>query len=152
MSIPAWQFEHSVQCPAERSFVWAFWTDVANWERIEGEAVEWNRLEGPFAVGTRGGTKAPGQEPRSWAITQLEPQRSATIEMQLDGAIFANRIVFESLSEHRTRFAQRMTLDGPRVAELADGIRVFETTAPAGLARLASGIEEAWKAGGKSPE
>ena len=49
MSLTAWEFQHSINCDAPRPFVWTFWTDVSNWQKLEGEAVEWCRLDGPFA-------------------------------------------------------------------------------------------------------
>jgi hypothetical protein len=143
MSTAAWEYEHSVECAADRSFVWAYWTDVSNWERIEGDAVESIRLEGPFAVGTRGVTKTPGQEPREWVISKVTPEISATIEMPLDGALFTNHIKLDSLSDDRTRITQRMALEGEMAHDLAKGMRPFEATAPQGLAKLALAIEAA---------
>lgn len=141
MSNPAWQFEHSTDCNANNSFVWSFWTDVSNWERLEGKAVEWIRLEGPFVEGTSGATKMPGQDPQHWNITQLEPERSATIEMPLDGAVFYNVMAFESISPNQTRITQRMSLTGPKAPDFAKGMHAFEISAPQGLAKLASAIE-----------
>lgn len=139
-----WQFEHSVECNSNKSFAWAFWTDVSNWERLEGKAVEWIKLHGPFAVGTSGATKAPGQEPYTWKITQLDPERSATIEMPLDDAVFCNVMMMESIGADRTQIAQRLSLTGIKAADFAEGMRTFETNAPQGLAKLAKAIESVY--------
>ena len=48
------QFEHSVECNADIPFIWSFWTDVPNWKRIEGDGIEWIKLEGGFSEGTKG--------------------------------------------------------------------------------------------------
>ena len=40
MPSPCWEFEHSSECDAPVEHAWAYWTDVSNWERLEGEAVE----------------------------------------------------------------------------------------------------------------
>lgn len=141
MTTPVWEFENSVECAASRPFAWRFWTNVSNWEEIEGDSIESIRLDGDFAVGTQGTTKAPGQEPRQWIISELVPERFATIEMALDGAVFSNRMTFDSVSSERTRITQRMALHGERAHTLVEGIRAFEMTAPQGLARLASAIE-----------
>ncbi|WP_299530804.1 hypothetical protein [Ulvibacterium sp.] len=139
-----WQFEHSVECNSHKSFAWAFWTDVSNWERLEGKAVEWIKLHGPFAIGTSGATKTPGQHPYTWTITQLEPERSATIEMPLDGAVFCNIIMMESMGPNRTQITQRLSLAGENAPDFAKGMRTFETSAPQGLKKLAKAIESAY--------
>ena len=63
MQTTLWEFEHAVECDADQFFAWSYWTDVSNWEKLEGEAVDWIRLYGPFALGTNGATKMPGHEP-----------------------------------------------------------------------------------------
>lgn len=145
MSETAWQFEHSIECNADRAFVWSFWTDVSNWERLEGDSVDWIKLDGPFAEGTPGATKTPGQDPLNWKIAQVDPERSATIEMPLDGAVFFNVMTLESVSANRTRITQRMSLAGEKASDIAKGMEMFETTAPQGLAKLAKTIESAFK-------
>ncbi|NEO42632.1 MAG: hypothetical protein F6J90_42480 [Moorea sp. SIOASIH] len=136
-----WQFEHSVDCKAAKSFVWQYWTDVSNWERLEGEAVEWIRIEGPFAEGTSGATKIPGQEPHYWRISQLQAEFSATIEIQLDGALFLNKMTMKSISLDATRITQCLSLVGEKASNYAEGMKTFETSAPQGLVKLANAIE-----------
>lgn len=146
MGDTAWQFEHSVECNSDKSFAWAFWTDVFNWERLEGKAVKWIKLKGPFAVGTSGATKTPSQDPFNWKITQLDPERSATIEMPLDGAVFCNVMIMESIHPNRTQITQRLSLTGKKAADFTEGMQTFETSAPQGLAKLAKAIESAYDA------
>ncbi len=141
MSEAAWQFEHAVECKVNRSFVWSFWTNVSNWERIEGKAVEWIKLHGPFTLGVGGETKMPGQDPQKWKIVQIDPGHSATIEMAVAGALFHNKMIFKSISPNQTQILQRMSLTGAKAKDLAEGMRVFETSAPQGLAKLAEAIE-----------
>lgn len=141
MTAPLWEFEHAVECQASRSCAWSYWTDVSNWELLEGDAVEWIRLDGEFAAGASGETKSPGHDAMRWTIAQLDPQCSATIELPLDGALFANAMRFESLCAERTRIVQRMSLTGARAAALVESMRAFEANAPAGLAKLAAATE-----------
>lgn len=141
----AWQFEHSIECNVNKSFVWEYWTDVTNWERLEGKAVEWIKLDGPFELGSLGTTKMPGLEPHHWKISQLDPEKSATIDMPLEGAVFHNEISIDALSPDQTRITQRMYLTGTKAAEFAEGMQMFEQTAPQGLAKLAKTIEEAYE-------
>lgn len=143
MATPVWQFEHSVECAAGRRAAWQFWTNVSNWERLEGDAVEWIRLDGEFAEGSRGVTKSPGQDVREWTISELDLNSSGTIRMQLGGAVFTNRMTFDSISNGRTRITQQMSLSGEGSDVLAEGMRAFEASAPQGLAKLAAAIEAA---------
>ena len=136
-----WDFEHSVECQASRAFAWSFWTDVSNWKRIEGDAVEWIRLDGAFQAGAQGMTKSPCQEPRPWTITDMESESSATIEMPVNEAMFVNRMTFECRSSNRTRITQRLSLRGEVPADTLSGMKTFEATAPEGLAKLAAVIE-----------
>ncbi|WP_425234718.1 hypothetical protein [Ulvibacterium sp.] len=144
MGDTAWKFEHSVECNSDKSFAWAFWANVSNWQRLEGKAVEWIKLKGPFAVGTSGATKTPGQEPYIWKITQLDPEHSATIEMPLDGAVFCNVMIMESIGPNHTRITQRLSLTGIKAVDFAEGMQTFETSAPQGLAKLAKAIESVY--------
>ncbi|MFS4449007.1 hypothetical protein [Maribacter sp. 2307UL18-2] len=145
MDETTWQFEHSVECDADRSFAWSFWTDVSNWERLEGKAVEWIELKGAFAVGTKGITKTAGQNPHYWEITQLDPERSATIEIPLDGATFYNVMRMESIDSGRTRIIQCLGLSGIKAQDFGESMQMFENSAPQGLEKLAKTIESAYK-------
>ena len=143
MNNPAWQFEHSAEAAVPRWFAWEFWSDVSNWERIEGAGVEWIRLEGPFARGAIGATKMPGQDPQRWVISHLEVGRSATIEMSLVGAIFSIETRFEALDQGHTLINQHMTLNGERADEYVAATSIFEMSAPQGLAKLVAAMESA---------
>ena len=144
MPNPAWQFEHSLECNADKSFVWSFWTEVSNWERIEGEAVEWIKLDGPFENGAKGETKMPGHNPQYWEVTQVVTESTATIKMPLEEAVFYNKIALESLSPERTRITQIMSLEGPNASAFAPGMQMFEENAPHGLAKMVKAIESAY--------
>ncbi len=145
MNRNSWEFQHTVDCRASKSFAWSFWTNVSNWERLEGKAVEWIKIYGPFVLGTKGETKMPEQPAQPWTITQLTPEHSATIEMPVAGAVFVNEMKMEALSDDRTRITQRLSLMGEKAAELAGGMAMFETSAPQGLAKLAKTIEECFQ-------
>jgi hypothetical protein len=114
-------------------------------ERLEGKAVEWIKLKGAFAEGTIGETKIPGQDALQWKIVQLDFENSATIDMPFNNAIFKNRIIFESISDNQTCITQVLSLEGVNAYEYAEGMKVFETSAPQGLAKLAAAIETAFK-------
>ena len=137
----AWEFEHSIKCKAAKNFVWKFWTDVSNWERLEGEKVEWIKLNGPFAAGTIGTTKMLGQPPLQWSILKLAPFDYAIIKMDFDGAVFRNMMQFEAITDDETKIIQQFTLEGLKASEYIEGMKIFETNAPDGLLKLAKTIE-----------
>jgi hypothetical protein len=141
MSTPAWEFQYSVETAADPEFAWAFWTNVSNWRELE-PAVEFE-LHGRFAAGTRGCTRMPGQEPRQWLIRAVDIGRSWTQEMSLPGASFMVTMQFEEVGNGRTRITQRLWLEGDGAELFLDGVRLFETTTPEGLRRIAATIEKA---------
>jgi hypothetical protein len=143
MKNPAWQFEHSAVADVPRWFAWEFWSDLSNWERVQGEGVESIRLEVPFVAGTIGVIKMAEQDLQPWVISRFEAGRSATIETALQGAIFSIETHFEALDPGRTLISQRMTLDGDRADQHAQAMRVMETSAPQDLAKLVTAMESA---------
>jgi hypothetical protein len=141
MSTPAWEFQYSIEIDAHPDFAWQFWTNVDNWRELEpGGEFE---LDGPFAPGTRGQTRMPGQEPRDWLILAVSPGQSWTLEMSLPGASFMVSMQFEEVVKGRTRIRQRLWLEGERAEAYLEGVRVFETTTPDGLKRIGAVIEKA---------
>jgi len=141
MSTPKWEFQCSVETDAHPEFAWLFWTNVSNWRELE-PGVEFE-LDGPFAAGTRGRTRMPGENPRHWLIRAVDPGRSWTQEMSLPGASFMVSMRFEEVGKGRTRITQRLWMEGGCSDALLDGVRLFETTTPDGLKRIAAIIEKA---------
>ena len=64
MNDVAWEIAHSVDANASPAFAWTYMTNIANWDDPPAEF----ELDGPFAVGSRGTTRMPGQEPRHWRV------------------------------------------------------------------------------------
>jgi Polyketide cyclase / dehydrase and lipid transport len=141
MSTPTWEFQYSIEADAHPEFAWEFWTNIANWRELE-PGVEFE-LDGPFAAGARGRTRMPGQEPRHWLIRAVDPGRSWIQEMSLPGALFIVSMHFEKVVKGRTRITQRLWLEGEGAEALLDDVRIFETTTPDGLKRIAAVIERA---------
>jgi hypothetical protein len=50
---------------------------------------------------------------------------------------------FEGIAKGRTRITQRLWLEGDGAEAFLDGVRIFETTTPDGLKRIAAAIEKA---------
>lgn len=135
------QFKHTVTCNAPKYFAWAFWTEISNWEKVEGDTVEWIRLEGPFETGTKGMTKTPGQDPQHWSIVEVAHEDYAIIEIELPGAILHNTMRFKALSDDLTLITQSMLLTGPNASDFAEGMEMLKKSAPAGLSKLVKTIE-----------
>jgi hypothetical protein len=104
----AWEMTYSVESDASLAFVWDYWTNIANWDDPPAEF----KLDGPFASGSRGTTRLPGQEPLHWLIREVSPPQAATITLELQGAALSFQWRFEGLPDGRTRITQRVALQG----------------------------------------
>jgi hypothetical protein len=60
-------------------------------------------LDGPFATGSRGATRLPGQEPLHWLIREVTPPNAVTTEMSLEGAALSFEWGFVGFADGRTR-------------------------------------------------
>lgn len=133
---PAWDCQRSVDVDVPVSFAWQYMTDIRNWNDPPAEFA----LDGPFAAGSRGTTRMPGQLPASWTIRDVEPGRAYTIE---GGSLFerAQLLVhwrFDALSERSARLTQRLELCGENAATYVDGVRAgFEPHVEPGMRRIA---------------
>lgn len=130
-----WACERSVDVDVPASCAWQFMTDVRNWSDPPAEFT----LQGPFAAGTRGTTRMPGQPDRDWTIHVVTPGRAYAIH----GSLAADAFVlfhwqFDALSEHRTRLTQRLELCGENAAAYVSDIQsAFEPNLEAGMRRIA---------------
>jgi len=121
-------------------FAWRFWTDVRNWDDPPAQFM----LDGPFADGSRGTTVLPGQAPSRWCIRDVRSGRSATIEMELEGATLGFEWYFTPLADRKTKLTQRLVLSGEQASRYADQVRAaFGPNLPAGMARVAAAMVRA---------
>lgn len=109
-----WELKHSVIAYASLESVWAWHSDVDNWARFEGDAVESITIDGPFLAGARITTKMPGQEPRYSTLREVEPPIRSVIQMELPDAVLRFAWTFEELSDSQTRLTQHIILEGPK--------------------------------------
>ena len=135
MATVPWEITHSVETNASLAFAWQYWTNIANWDDPPAEF----ELDGPFAIGSRGATRLPGQEPLRWLIREITPPNAATIEMSLEGAALSFEWRFVGLADGRTRLTQRIVLEGEKAdiyfsqvkaaftANLSDGMNKLAT-------------------------
>lgn len=137
MSEGACVLEHSVEADVSATFAWKFWTDITNWDDPPAQFT----LDSAFADGARGRTMLPGEPVRDWTIRDVRAGRSATIQMELDGATLAFEWRFDPLDENRTNLTQRVVLSGEKASVYMEQVRAaFESNLPAGMKRIASAM------------
>ena len=132
-------FQHSVISPVKREVAWRFWSNVENWARVD-PGVEFVKLDGPFAAGTKGTTKPVGQGPTEWQLIEVDPERRATIDITLPGAVVRFQWVFAETSDGGTRMTQTISVTGERAEEYRQGMTGLEENVPAGMQRIADAI------------
>ncbi len=99
-------------------------------------------LDGPFEIGARLTTTLPGQTLYS-VVRDLQPEREATIEMQLPDAILSFHWKFEKLAENRTRITQRLVLSGANAKSFVAQASAMEASVPDGMKKVVAAIERA---------
>ncbi len=140
MTTIAWEMTHAVETNASPAFAWNYWTDVANWDDPPAKF----ELDGPFASGSRGTTRLPGQEPLHWLIREVTPPHAVTIEMSLDGAALSFEWRFVGLADGRTRLTQRIVLKGEKADMYLSQVKAaFTANLPDGMNKLAKAMANA---------
>ena len=133
-----WQLTHSVTANTNRQSVWAWHSNVENWARFEGAAVESITVDGPFQAGAHITTKLPGQDPQHSTLIEVEPPRRTVIEMELRDAVLRFAWTFEELSDNRTRLSQHIVLVGPGAEAYVSFMEVhFAPNIGTGMERIA---------------
>ena len=136
----ACQLEHSVEVEVSPAVAWTWRTNIKNWDDPPAQF----QLDGPFAEGSWGTTRVPGQDPRRWRIRDVQPGASFVIEMLLDRAVLSFEWLFDAASNDRTRITQRIVLSGDNAAAYADQVRAgFGSTLPDGMKRIADALARA---------
>ena len=140
MTTVPWELTHSVETNASPVFAWNFWTDVTNWDDPPAEFA----LDGPFAAGSHGATRLPGQEPLRWFLREVTPPNAATIEMSLDGAALSFEWRFVGIADGRTRLTQRIVLRGEKSEMYLSQVKpAFTANPPHAMNRLATEMADA---------
>ena len=52
-----WSIEASIATSASPKNIWNLWSNVSSWSIWDSDGLEWVKLEGDFAVGTKGTLK-----------------------------------------------------------------------------------------------
>jgi Polyketide cyclase / dehydrase and lipid transport len=108
----AWRFEHSADSIANPEAVWRHYVDVEHWCDWSKQGVEWSRIDGPFEVGTKGRSKAPGSRALAFTLIRVQQDSEFASQVRLPGARLTFEHVIEPLNQG-SRITHRTTLDGP---------------------------------------
>lgn len=140
MTAVAWEITHSVQTNASPTFAWHYWSNVGNWDDPPAEF----ELDEPFATGSRGVTRLPGQEPLHWLLQDVTPPNAATIQLSLDGATLLFHWRFVALTHGGTEVTQRIVLKGEKTElYLPQVTSAFTANPPQAMAKLALAMANA---------
>lgn len=136
------QFAHTVTTNAPAETIWRIWTDVTNWPEWD-VALEWARLDGPFALNTGGRLKSKGSPESPFTITQLDAGRSYTFSTHLPLAQLHIRRELTP-GAHTTDFTHTVAFTGP-LGWLFGRIlgTQFRTTLPEAMERIRAHAEQA---------
>jgi len=106
---------HSAESGARPDAVWRRYVDVEHWSDWSRNGVKWSRLDGPFEVGTKGKTKAPGMPAATFRLVAVEPDAGFVSEVRLPGGRLRFEHVIEP-NEKGSRITHRVEVDGPLAA------------------------------------
>src|SRR5437764_12347757 len=110
-----WSFAHTAESTARPDAVWRRYLDVEHWSEWSRNGVQWSRLDGPFEVGTKGKSKAPGMPTATFRLVTVEPNARFVAEVKLPG----RRLRFEHVVEtyaRENRTTHSVVVDGAREA------------------------------------
>src|SRR3954451_13385461 len=133
-----WSLAYSAESLAAPPAVWRRYVDVEHWSEWSRHGVEWSRLDGPFEVGSKGKSKAPGMPAATFRLVAVEPDSRFVSEVRLPGGRLRFEHVIEP-SEAGSRVTHRVSVDGPLAVLYARIIRRgTERALPDGVDRLAA--------------
>ena len=104
--------EETRETKASAETIWHHWVDAEKWPEHNAD-LEWARLEGPVAVGSRIVMKPKGSGKTSATITLVTPLESFRTEARLPLARLRIDHEMSPLPGGGTRFTHRWTMSGP---------------------------------------
>jgi hypothetical protein len=108
-----WTAEHSTVTTADPKALWSIWTTAEGWPG-HNRKLEWARLDGPLAVGSRIVTKATNGMRSSITITALVPYERFTMETRIPfGKVTFDHIATPDAKGTSLVFTYRLTITGP---------------------------------------
>ena len=112
-----WTFEHSMESDATPDAIWPLYADVPAWPRWD-QGLEWVTLNGPFAAGSTGSLKVPGQDPLPFTLLQVRLLEGFSDETYIPGLAIRFDHRLEPTATGRTRITHRVIITGVAAEEL----------------------------------
>jgi hypothetical protein len=106
-----WSYEHTLESDAAPEAIWRLWADVSSWSSWDDD-IQWARLDGPFAVGSRGRLKPQGVPAAAFALVSVVPDVSYTVEQRLPLARLRFHHELARTVGAPARFTHAVTIDG----------------------------------------
>jgi Polyketide cyclase / dehydrase and lipid transport len=137
-----WDYEYRLETSATPDALWRHWADMASWPQWN-EGIETITVDGPFEVGTVFTMTPPGDEPIRMRLTEIEPGRSFTDEMDAGDFVVRTEHRLEPAPAGLTAIVYRTEITGEAAAkvgpELGPQITADFPAVVAALARRAAG-------------
>jgi hypothetical protein len=107
-----WTYDYSAESTARPDRIFDLFRDVTTWPHWN-PAVEWMELDGPFAAGTTGTMKVPGQDPLRMRLVWVEDDLGFEDETEIPGAGVVVRVrhALKDVGEGLTRITYEVTID-----------------------------------------
>jgi hypothetical protein len=123
--------------------VWQQWKDVPNRTQWD-EGLEWARIDGDFATGTRGEVKVKGQPPRRFEILEARPPTTYIDRFFLPrGAKMDWFHSVEDVGDNQRRVTFRIEVSGPTSLVLAPIMKhILKSEIPATVDKLIDTAEQ----------
>jgi len=133
-----WEFEATTTTAAGPQRLWELWTDVDGWSRWH-PGIAAASIDGPFATGVTGTSRAPGGPPSTLRIVEVDAPRAFVSETTLRMARlrFDHEIAPDGAGGTRLTHRVRMTGPATPVFRRVLGPR-FGKRLPAALEALAA--------------
>jgi hypothetical protein len=131
-----YEFEHSVEGPANPETVWELWSDVSRWTEWD-EGLESVTLEGPFVEGSGGTMVVKGQGTISFTLTSVEDGIGFVDETSVPGALLRFTHRLERVAGG-VRVTHSVEIEGSAAAFLGPVVTADLPDAVEALVKLAS--------------
>jgi hypothetical protein len=134
-------FAHSIESTASPARFWALYADPGTWPAWDPDA-ERVTLDGPFATGSGGTMKFTGQEPLTYTLADVQPERRFVDVTSVPGATirFGHRI--EPLA-HGVRVTHELEIEADEEPFAQQLGTMISADIPDSMQRLAQLAEEA---------
>jgi hypothetical protein len=112
-----WTYEHSIETDASPESIWPLYAEVPSWPRWD-QGLEWVTLNGPFAAGSTGSLKVPGQDPLPFKVLDVRPRVGFSDETYILGLAIRFDHSLELTARGKTLITHRVIISGAAAEEL----------------------------------